>query len=232
MRNNLSPYVTSIALSFIASVLLAAPLAGLQAEEAVKFVDVSEALASLKEDRWYATSLITAAFRERYRAYSDTERQELLDGVERIARSARETIHDPSVTTAISILAIIALDPSIAAPESREIPRRLMRIYRETDRVNVRSLAIMRLGDMLAVFPEESEEIAEVLTSVASAPFSPGQVHPMIAIDALRNAGEAGLPALRRLHEDNLVQDPATRAHIQALAKNGFPARESKSPLR
>jgi hypothetical protein len=81
-----------------------------------------------------AASVITAAFRQNYCEYSDAARQELLDGLERIARDDTEHAgqNRRRMTAAFSVLAVIALDPTITAPEAGEIPIRLLRIYRES----------------------------------------------------------------------------------------------------
>lgn len=189
-------------------------------------LEPSEALANLASGEGAATTVITAAFRQNYEAYSDAERQDLLDGIERMARGevdGEEKEGRRSVTRAFAALRTIGLDPEISAPEAREIPARLLRIYRESDRHLSKSLAVLRLGEMLGRYPEHADDIEEVMVSVASAPFSSDRVHPQTALDALRRGGEAGIPVLRRLHEQSAVQHPGSLAYLRKLAERGFP---------
>ncbi len=176
-------------------------------------------------------STIVAAFAENYAKYTDAQRQQLLDGVERIARGEVEgpelTIRR-AITMSFSILSAIALYPAVVAPEAREIPARLLRIYRQSDRVDAKALALMRLGDMLLLSPREAPEIIRLLEAVASAPPEVGKVSPRTALDALRNAEEAGIPSLRRLYAQDLVKDPIAQMELHDLARRGFPV----SPVR
>jgi hypothetical protein len=102
------------------------------------------------------------------------------------------------------------------------VPARLLRIYAQSERVESKALAVGVLGAMLARYPGYRPEVEEILFSVASEPFKQGSVHPQTALDALVQAGEAGIPLLRRLHEEQAVQGEGARVYLRELARRGF----------
>lgn len=172
-----------------------------------------------------AGNVVTAAFGQNYARYSPAERQRLLDGVERIARGEAGTDElrtRRSITEAFSILAVTALD-SIPVPEDREIPRRVLRIYRESNGSSSRAQAVYLLAQLLPRYPASRAEIETLLFEVASAPSAPGRVAPISPINALLlYAGEAGIPVLRRLHEQGAVQEPGAAVFLREVAKQGY----------
>lgn len=175
-----------------------------------------------------ASVVIRAAFRENLREYSNEQRRVLLDEVERIARGetqADELGTISALTTAFSILNGIATD-TVSVPEDREIPGRVMRIYAETGRRDSKGLSVSVLGEMLPHYPAERAGIEELLITVASAPPTPDRVPPQTAIDALVNAGEPGVPALRRLHEERSIKEPGAAVYLRELAKTGYRRRD------
>jgi len=171
-----------------------------------------------------ASVVIKAAFRSNYDRYSAAQRQQLLQGVERIARGeagADDLGITRGVRTAFAILSSIALD-TVSVPEDGDIARRMLRIYQQTSRLDSKALSVSSLGRIASRYPAERAEIDSLLFSVASAPFTPDRVHPRTAIDALLSAGDVGLPVLRRLHEQRAVRDRATALFLRGIAERGY----------
>lgn len=204
-------------------------------------------------DMRQAATVIRAAFRKdradgevirvgNYEKYSAHQRQQLLDGLERIAIGTGVPHTSTAPDRALAILNTIAFDPAVDVAEESEIPGRLLRIYSRTTSRAVRSLAVLMLGDVASLTPPETPQILELLEEIATtAPltmnaighqvWAPEQVRAQTAIDALVNAGPQGISVLRRLHEDRSVNDAAARAALDAYAARGFPL-ERRGPIR
>lgn len=185
----------------------------------------SAALAALESGDPAVVSVIAAAFRENYSEYTDAERNALLDGVEAIAAGR---VEGPNVSphrsrrAAFSILAILALDSLITAPERNEVPARLMRIFETGEPLESRLLAVLNLGDVLSREPAESATILELLTFISTSPGAVRGVPPAVAVEALLAAGPIAVPTLRELHETGAIRDPQTRVWLSKLAERGF----------
>lgn len=172
-----------------------------------------------------ATRTIGSAFRGEYARYSNTHRRLLLDGLQRLAGGAGaggdEVANRRSTIASFSLLRSIATD-SIAIPEDREIPQRVLRIYRESSRIESQGMALFLLGKLMASYSDDRPAIEALLVSIASADFSPGKVHPQTAVDALMEGGDAGVAVLRRLHEDGSVRNPEVSIFLRELARDGY----------
>lgn len=173
-----------------------------------------------------AVTVIAAAFRENATAYSPAERLALLDGLESLVRGVRaEERSERSIRAAFAILQILALDPGIQAVERQQIPGRLMRIYHRSTVPIVQTMAVYNLGEVLAQTPVEAPAIGRVLMTIAQSRPSTAGVPPRVGLDALVQAGNAGVPFLRRLFEEGNVEDPDVRAFLAEHARKGYPVK-------
>jgi len=152
--------------------------------------------------------------------FTDAQRQVLLDGMEAIARE------DPALDLAseasgraLSTLSGIALHPDYDPPEATEIPARMLRIHREAATRRSRGLATFYLGLLLRVRPPESPEIEQILLEQAS---GADAALALTSIQALMAACEAGIPAVRRLHEEELVRDWMNSLVVRRVAEAGY----------
>jgi len=153
--------------------------------------------------------------------FTDVQRQELLDGLEAIAREEPALDLAPgAMASAFSTLISIALHPDYdPPPEAAEIPARMLRIHREAATRRSRGLATFNLGLLLRTRPPESPEIEELLLEQAS---GPDAVRALTSIQALMAACEAGIPAVRRLHEEELVRDWMNSLVVRRVAEAGY----------
>lgn len=169
-----------------------------------------------------------AAFRQHYEKYTDAQRQELLDGLERVARGeveGPELNREVAIRSATVLLELIGTDTTVVAPEAREIPRRLLRVHHQTKDPHIRSSILLTLGDLVQIDPPEAPEILALLAKYLTAPpdRGPDDVPPATALDALIDAGAAGVPVLRRLHEEGAVKDPVADMSLRYHARMGYP---------
>lgn len=171
-----------------------------------------------------------------YAQYTDAERQQFLDGLERIARAGA----DQSARSAVFLeLTLIGTHPNGKAPQAREVPRRLLRIYEQTTIRESKWAAISILGEILPSAPAESAKITELLISLVKQPVTTQQtiegtqqyqtetVAPYQALDALFSACGVAVPVLRQLYATrDDIPDDETRARIEEAGEQGFdPAR-------
>lgn len=166
-----------------------------------------------------------------YNQYTDDQREDLLDGLERIARGDRlsgDVVSNRKAIAAAHAVLLGLMHPRAATPQAykRRIPGLLVRIYQEAQEQPAEALTVSDLGYALGERPAEASAIEEILYKVASAQPSSTSVPPQAAIEALENAGPAGVATLRRLHEQNAVRDMMARAHLAKLAENGYPVRK------
>jgi len=167
-----------------------------------------------------------AAFTRNHSLYTAVQRQRILDGLERIARgdiSGDELSVTRSITRAFSALVLIALD-TVPVPEDREIPIRLLRIYREAGTEVPRGLVVRTMGDLIPRYAGTPvvQDMLDLLEAVATDTWTPDKVTPAAAVDELIDAGPAALPLLHRLNNDRAVKDPQARAYLREMAKRGF----------
>lgn len=172
-----------------------------------------------------------------YDRYTSAQRRQLLDGLERIAIQASPrppgNTYDPA-NEAVSLLKEIGLYLRDVAPEAREIPARLLRIYDRaetsiedsTRRSVMRMSALDGLAKLLALGPAESEEIIDLLWDVATGPGPPEDLPVYDGVRAFLKTCDVGVPYLRRLHDEGLVQHAETAAWLRGLAERGFPVEE------
>ncbi len=184
-------------------------------------------LASGDSDRRNGGSAgVRAAFTRNHSLYTDAQRQRILDGLERIVRgdiAGDELNVIRSMRTAFSALVLIALD-TVAVPEDREIPTRLLRIYREARTVRPKGLVVRRMGDLIPRYAGNPvvQDMLDLLEAVATDTWTPDKVSPAAAVDELIDAGPAALPLLRRLNDERAVKDPQARVYLREMAKRGF----------
>lgn len=217
----------------------------------INVLEPAEALAKLASGERTAvrgaTNVISAAFSNdvrdgdllrvgNYDRYTDTQREELLDGLERMASGDLEVPRRALQGAHTSVT--IIMHPKAPTPDrwKREIPRRLLRIYRGSQtnqNRTAKALVVSSLGDALGLGPPEAPAIEQALYEVAtgpSVPDSPGWVAPESAVQALIHSGQAGVPTLRRLHEEGEVQDMMLTARLRILAEDGYPVRRRWAP--
>jgi hypothetical protein len=153
--------------------------------------------------------------------FSDAQRQELLDGLEAIGREDPALdLGTGAIAGAFSTLISIALHPDYdPPPEAAEIPGRVLRIHREAGTRGAKGLATFNLGVLLRTRPPESPEIEQLLLDQAS---GEDTVLALTSISALMAACEAGIPAIRRLHEEGLVRDWMNSHGVRRVAEAGY----------
>lgn len=163
--------------------------------------------------------------------YTDADRTMLLDGIEELITSVpRGSGLDRGVTDGFTTYGIIALGLWDSAPEAREIPSRLLRIYERSDNETSRSLALSHLAVILPLDPPESAAIMEILVTVATRPtLLPGEPDPSTGVNALMQACEAGAATLQRLLDEGAITDRSARLFAEDFAARGFPINE---PMR
>lgn len=214
----------------------------------VPYVEPGEMLARLWSGTPNISVAITAAFKKdrkindsgifkgNYDRYTDAERREILDGVERIAQGVEgdklTVIH--AKMEAFSVLSAVARDPELS--EAYEIPDRLLRIYEHAKTDDIKGTAVWALGRVLRDSPTASPRIIELLVSLVNQPVTTrqqgyhgtvqvveGPVHPDDALDALLGACEAGVAVLRRLNANRgAIKHDDVRARIDSLSREGF----------
>ncbi|MGH7576527.1 MAG: hypothetical protein ACREM1_15555 [Longimicrobiales bacterium] len=171
-----------------------------------------------------------------YARYTDGERQQFLDALERIARGgADQSARDAAFTE----LSLIARSPRTTALQAQEIPSRLIRIYEQTTIRESKWDAIYNLGRVLRTSPRESPQITRLLVLLIKQPVTTREtiegaqqyqtetVASYQALDALFSACDVAVPVLRQLYAERVaIPDDETRARIEEAADQGFdPAR-------
>jgi hypothetical protein len=165
-------------------------------------------------------------------AYSDEERTLLLDGIEDLITLGPRspTGLDLGVTYGFVAYTSIAAGLWDSAPEAREIPGRLLRVYERTDSGPVRSATIRTLAQILPLDPAESAAITDLLVTIASQPASqPGIPMPVVGVGALMAACEPGVVALRSLLDEGAITERDARAMAEGYSARGFPVNEAMS---
>lgn len=205
---------------------------GVAAQRPTPSVDTLLAwIASSDADRRNSGAIGThRVFNEHYSSYTDAQRQQLLDGLDRIARGdvdADEVTVRRAMSRAFSALTVVGLDSTgnpTGIPEGREIPARVLRIYRETGRVEAKGMVIGSLRELIPRYPgPPAQEMMDLLVSVATAPeWTPDMVVPSEAIFQLLMMGGPAIPVLRRLHEEGAVKDVEARVFLREMAKRGY----------
>lgn len=234
---------------------LMTPLVGLAQNEIklvsgpVRYAEPAEMLARLESGKVNVSVGITEAFKGdrqindstlilgNYDRYTDAQRDEILDGVERIAQGVEGgglTVANAKME-AFSVLSALANDPELS--ETYEIPDRLLRIYDHAKTDDVRGTVVWALGRVLRNSPTASPRIVKLLVSLVNQPVvirhrgfmhgsvqvAGGPVHPDDAVDALLSACEAGVPVLRQLQANRgAIKLDAVRARVDSLARAGF----------
>ncbi len=198
-----------------------------------------EALALLDGGRWagQGRAIILAAFHEspirgegaggNRRFYSDADRRQLLDGVEQAAMgnvggdasAVRQAIFEGMI-----VLRTLGIDLRDTAPESEEIPSRVLRVFEETQSSTAKSVGLHLLGDLLAFRPPNSSGIADVLFNVASGRYA--GLAPESGILVLLAACDAGRPTLRRLYREQVMPGGVWNVWFRDLAERDFPTEE------
>ena len=170
------------------------------------------------------------AFRSNRSRYTVGQLKELLDGLEQTA--AGDFVgSDHQVRTGMrearAVLIGLFVDSAVRGLEGKEVPERLMRIYRGSSRVDARGLALMSLGRVLCYGDANAEEIGSILVGLGKRQRATGEISPWIAVEALKTAGENGRPLLRQLHQSGEVLDPMLAAHLDRLSLADFPLNDS-----
>ena len=169
-------------------------------------------------------AIITAGLAENYARYSPEDRRLLVDGLIRVGRgesSGDDAARTRAVTAALGAMLTVATD-SFVTPEDEEIVRGFVAIYRDSDRLEARALAVSLMGRIFPKYPTQQRDIVGILEAVATSEAEPGEVHPQTAIDALLDAGERGIPILRRIHDGGAVKDPGVAVYLRELVRRGF----------
>jgi hypothetical protein len=221
--------------ALVAAALATAQQASAEARLQGPVFDVDSSLAMLSSgdpDRLNSASIrIMRAFQMDHAAYSNADRQRLLDGMERVAlgeAGTGELARTRALRVAFSMLRVIALD-TFPTGEDAGIALRVLRIYEQSPRA--RGLAVSLLADFLAHYPQYQSEIEALLFTAASTPQVPG-VAPQTVIDALTRAGDPGIALLRRLHDENAVRDGNAAMYLRELARRGYPRQGPPGPGR
>lgn len=210
---------------------------------AVEAVPASELLAKLEQGDFRGINIHSAfqvdrmmndstVSRGNYSRYTDAERAQFLDAVERIAREGADL---DARTAAFRELDLIGRHRYSTAPQAGEVPQRLMRIYKQTTIRESKWAAISSLGEILRTGATQSEEIIELLVSLIKQPVTSEQtiegtkqyptkmVYPTDALDALFSACNAGVPTLRELYADRAaIPYEEARGQLEEAAENGF----------
>jgi hypothetical protein len=165
-------------------------------------------------------------------AYSDEERTLLLDGIEDLITLGPRG--DPELDRGVSygFVAYSAIAHYLwdSAPEAREIPERLLRVYERTDSRSVRSSTIFHLALILPLDPAESPAITDLLVTIASQPTAqPGSPMPVTGVEALKVACEPGVVALRSLLDEGAITEWAARITAEGYSARDFPVNEALS---
>ncbi len=157
--------------------------------------------------------------------YTDPQREELLRSLEQIAGGGSGLTLRSVMAAHATLVGILHPQAPTPARWKREIPGALLRIFHESQDGVARALAVSSMGDALGLRPREAQAIAQALYEVAAAVprRSSGAVAPSAAVNALMSAGEAGVPTLRRLHEEGAVKDAMLAARLRILAEQGYP---------
>lgn len=167
-----------------------------------------------------------------YARYTDAERQQFLDGLERIASVG---VDQDARSRAFLELTLIGAHTNSLAPQAREVPGRLLRIYAQTQIRESKWAAISILGEVLRTSPRQSPEIIKLLVSLIKQPvttqetlegtqqYETENVAPYQALDALFSACQVAVPVLRELYAArDAIPDDETRARIEQVAETGF----------
>lgn len=163
---------------------------------------------------------VSSVFGRRYEEYTAADRQELLDGIERLARGGMDPPR-PGTSRAFAIFeSIVRIEADLA--EAREVPDRVIRVFKESEDVVARSLAVRLMGRLYPHVPEARAQFRQLLIEVAIGLHLPDRVQPLTAIDALQYGGEPAIPILRQLHEEELVHDRAARVRLRHLGERGY----------
>jgi len=159
-------------------------------------------------------------------SYTDADRTLLLDGIEELITTNPPSF-DRGVSYGFTAFVGIAMGLWESAPEAREIPGRLLRIYEGTDSGDVQARAIVYLASILPLEPSESAAITELLVTIASQPASQlGRPAPVDGVRALMVACEPGASALQSLLDESAITEPLARGMAEGYSARGFPEDE------
>lgn len=163
----------------------------------------------------YASEETGQIVQNTYDRYSDQERLELLDGLERALRGEADWADDlAKVRTqrhASAVLRGLAYDERAVEPEQWDIPGRLVRVYREADDHTARGRALFSLARLLAHEPPQAAEIRDLLRRAAR---GDGGLDQTTVLGNLLQACEDGMVILREIHSEGLIEDGIDQVRI------------------
>lgn len=234
IQSNISRFLSLVVASWIASAIAPIDVAAQVAPEA------AEVLAKLEQGDFRSISVRSAFEMDgNYAQYTDAEREQFLDALERIAREGSDRRARTAAFTELSFIARSPRSTARQAPQAQQVPSRLLRVYEQTTIRDSKWEAIYGLGRVLRTSPKESPQITKLVVSLIKQPvtskwtlegtkqYQTEAVAPYEALDALFWACEVAVPTLRQLYADrSSIADDETRTRIEEAADQGFdPAR-------
>jgi hypothetical protein len=162
-----------------------------------------------------------------HHGYTNDERQRLLDGLERIARSGPwpRGRFDPG-DEAMLVFFHLAVDSTytVSGPEIRQ---RLIGLYRSDAPPRIRSRAVFSLAEIVAISDTPEPELLQLFADLAASPPDPNGPLPMTGIRALLNTCEKGNPGFARASGRGSGGNPGCGGRARHPRQTRFPARTS-----
>lgn len=154
--------------------------------------------------------------------YTESQREQLLDGIIEIALLG--TLDQPRSAggLALRLLQRLTAFPDLVRPDTR-MGERLLRLYRETPDLRVRSRTVQLLAEHVALSDVPQPEILDLLFSIAASPTGADGISQYMGVTALLDSCEKGIGHVRELHQhfQDLIRRE-TEAGIREWTVEGY----------